>query len=110
MRAVIDTTSLVSFVRYYLPFDKDDKLKKLFEKKFKSGEIIILDKVFEESKLVAKGIVAKELKFLADKTKLVKTDVILPFPSKPFSPPFPPLHYLTYMRDNIPLSLSYFTA
>ncbi len=78
MRALIDTTSLVSFVRYYLPFDKEDKLKKLLERKFKSGELIILDKVFEESGRVAKGIVIKELKFLADKKKQVKTDVILP--------------------------------
>ncbi len=78
MRAIIDTSSLVIFVRYYLPFDKGDKLKKLFEKKFKLGEIIILDKVFEESKFVAKGIVLKELKFLEDKTKHIKTDIILP--------------------------------
>ena len=78
MRAVIDTTSLVSFVRYYLPFDKADKLKELLEKKFNSGELIVLDKVFEESGRVAKGIVTKELNFLADKKKLVKTDLILP--------------------------------
>lgn len=78
MRAVIDTTSLVSFVRYYLPFDKADKLKKLIERKFNSGELILLDKVFEESKYVAKGIAVKELKFLGDKTKHVKTDSILP--------------------------------
>ncbi len=48
MRAVIDTTSLVSFVRYYLPFHKVDKLKKLLEKKFNSGELIVLDKVYDE--------------------------------------------------------------
>jgi len=84
MRAVIDTTSLVSFVRYYLPFDKADKLKKLLEKKFISGELIVLDKVFEESGRVAKGIVTKELDFLDDKKKLVKTDLILP-PQKFFN-------------------------
>ena len=78
MRAVIDTTSLVSFVRYYLPFDKADKLKKLLEKKFNSGEVIVLDKVYDESKFVAKGIVTKELKFLAKSPKIVKTDLILP--------------------------------
>lgn len=78
MRAVIDTTSLVSFVRYYLPFDKADKLKKLLEKKFNSGEIIVLDKVYDESKFVAKGIVTKELKFFAKSPKIVKTDLILP--------------------------------
>lgn len=78
MIAVIDTTSLVSFVRYYLPFDKVDKLKKLLEKKFNSGQMIVLDKVFEESGWVAKGIVTQELDFLSDKKRLVKTDLILP--------------------------------
>lgn len=80
MRAVIDTTSLVSFVRYYLPFDKADKLKKLLEKKFNSGELIVLDKVYEESRFVAKGIVSKELSFLTKSTKIIKTDLILPEP------------------------------
>ncbi len=78
MRAVIDTTSLVSFVRYDLPFDKVDKLKKLLEKKFNSAEMIVLDKVYEESKFVAKGIVSKELTFLAKSPKVIKTDLILP--------------------------------
>ena len=78
MRAVIDTTSLVAFVRYYLPFDKNAKLKKLLERKFKSGELVVLDKVFEESGRVAKGIVIKELDFLNDKKLLVKTELILP--------------------------------
>ena len=78
MRAVIDTTSLVSFVRYYLPFDKADKLKKLLEKKFNSGEVIVLDKVYEESRFVAKGIVNKELKFLAKSPMIVKTNILLP--------------------------------
>ncbi len=78
MRAVIDTTSLVSFVRYNLPFDKADKLKKLLEKKFTSGELIVLDKVYEESKFVAKGIVSKELTFLAKSPKIIKTEILLP--------------------------------
>ena len=78
MRAVIDTTSLVSFVRYYLPFDKADKLKKLLEKKFNSGEMIVLDKVYDESKFVAKGIVSQELTFLAKSSKIIKTEILLP--------------------------------
>ena len=80
MRAVIDTTSLVSFVRYYLPFDKAGKLKKLFEKKFNSGEIIVLDKVYEESKYVAKGIVIKELTFFSKSNKVLNTQILLPQP------------------------------
>lgn len=80
MRAVIDTNSLLFFVRAYLPFEKEGKLKNFFQQKFNSGEIIVLDKVFEQSKFVAKGIVIKELKFLDDKKKLVKTELILPEP------------------------------
>ena len=80
MRAVIDTTSLVSFVRYYLPFDKSGKLKALLEQKFNSGELVVLDKVHDESKYVAKGIVNKELKFLEKSTMIVKTDLLLPEP------------------------------
>lgn len=80
MKAVIDTTSLVSFVRYYLPFDKQDKLKLLLSEKFEHGELIVLDKVFDESRFVAKGIVIKELDFLNKTSKHVKTNLILPQP------------------------------
>jgi hypothetical protein len=78
MKAVIDTTSLVSFVRYYLPFDKQDKLKLLLSEKFENGELIVLDKVFDESRFVAKGIVVKELEFLNKTTKHIKTTLVLP--------------------------------
>jgi hypothetical protein len=78
MRAVIDTSSLLAFVRYYLPFDNDGKLNNFFKEKFETGEIIVLDKVFEQSRFVAKGIVVDKLKFLNDKTKHIKTETILP--------------------------------
>lgn len=67
MNVVIDTSSLLSLVRYYLPFDNDDKLKKLIQAKVESGEIIVLDKVAEECGYVAGGVVLKDLPFLADK-------------------------------------------
>lgn len=35
MKVVIDTSSLIALVRYYLPFDKDDTLKIFFKKKLK---------------------------------------------------------------------------
>jgi hypothetical protein len=44
MNAIIDTSSLLAFVRYYLPFDKSGTFKKLFQTKFEKGEIIILIK------------------------------------------------------------------
>jgi len=52
MRVVIDTSSLLSLVRYYLPFDKNGVLFGLIKSKFASGEIIMLDAVYEESKFI----------------------------------------------------------
>ncbi|HNO71609.1 MAG TPA: DUF4411 family protein [Bacteroidia bacterium] len=78
MRAAIDTSSLLMLVRYYLPFEKNDKLRKLIEKKLNSGELIIIDKVHEEAKYQSKGIILKELDFLNEKSKHIKTSSILP--------------------------------
>jgi hypothetical protein len=78
MRVVIDTSSLLSLVRYYLPFDTDNILFNAFKTKFESGEIILIDKVFEECRFIAKGIVVSSLKYLDNKKIQVKTEEILP--------------------------------
>ena len=78
MRVVIDTSSLLSMVRYYLPFDKNQILYNLFESKVKSEEIIILDKVYEECKYTSKGLVLKSINYLNDKKIRVKTEELLP--------------------------------
>jgi len=78
MRVVIDTSSLLSLVRYYLPFDKNEILYNLIESKIKSGEIIILDKVYEECKYTSKGLVLKSINYLNDKKIRVKTEELLP--------------------------------
>ncbi len=84
MRAVIDTSSLVSLVRYYLPFDNKGILFKLIKEKLLKGEIIIIDAVHEECKYVSQKIVLKSLDYLADKEflreskLLVKTDDLIP--------------------------------
>jgi hypothetical protein len=78
MRVVIDTSSLLSLVRYYLPFDKNNILYTFIENKIKSGEIIILDKVFEECKFIAKGIIIEKLQYLSNKKIRVKTEDLLP--------------------------------
>lgn len=82
MNAIIDTSSLLAFVRYYLPFDKNLILKNLLKEKFESGELIIIDKIYFEIRANSKGIVIKELEFLLDKSKHIKTDNI--FPNKKF--------------------------
>ena len=76
MRVVIDTSSLLALVRYYLPFDKDDSLKNFINHRIETGGIIIIDKVFEESRFVSKGIILKDLN--PPKNKAVKTNEILP--------------------------------
>lgn len=82
MTVVIDTSSLLSLVRYYLPFDNEDKLKTLIQAKVESGEIIVLDKVAEECGYVAGGIVLEMLPFLSDKKNQTKTTEL--FPPKAF--------------------------
>lgn len=89
MKVVIDTNSLLSLVRYYLPFDKKGVLFNFFKTKIEKGEIIIIDKVFQECTYNSKGIVLKTLDYLNDKTFLksskvpYKTDSLLaPSPAK----------------------------
>lgn len=89
MKVVIDTNSLLSLVRYYLPFDKKGVLFKFFKGKIEKGEIIIIDKVFEECTYNSKGIVLTILDYLNDKSFLksakvpYKTDSLLaPSPAK----------------------------
>jgi hypothetical protein len=89
MKVVIDTNSLLSLVRYYLPFDKKGVLYQFFKKKIEIGEIIIIDKVFEECTYNSKGTVISTLNYLNDKEFLksakvpFKTDSLLaPSPAK----------------------------
>lgn len=89
MKVVIDTNSLLSLVRYYLPFDKKGVLFNFFKTKIEKGEIIIIDKVFQECTYNSKGIVLATLDYLTDKTFLksskvpYKTDSLLaPSPAK----------------------------
>jgi hypothetical protein len=89
MKVVIDTNSLLSLVRYYLPFDKKEVLYQFFKKKIEKGEIIIIDKVLEECTYNSKGIVISTLNYLNDKGFLksakvpFKTDSLLaPSPAK----------------------------
>ena len=89
MKVVIDTNSLLSLVRYYLPFDKKSVLHNFFKRKILEGEIIIIDRVLEECKYNSKGLVVETLSFLEDKKFLktakapYKTDSLLaPSPAK----------------------------
>lgn len=84
MKVVIDTSSLLSLVRYYLPFDKKTILYEVIKLKIANGEILVIDKIIEECEYTSKGIVLTTLTFLTDKAfnkkyKLpLNTEFILP--------------------------------
>jgi len=84
MKVVIDTNSLLSLVRYYLPFDKNLVLFNFIKGRITAGEIVIIDKILEECEYTSKGIVLKSLTYLADKSFLkanklpINTEYILP--------------------------------
>lgn len=89
MKVVIDTNSLLSLVRYYLPFDKDRVLFDFFQTKIEEGEIIIIDKVYEQCRYNARGLILSKLSFLSDKAFLKRakapftTEILLaPSPAK----------------------------
>jgi len=83
MKVVIDTNSLLSLVRYYLPFDKKGLLFEFIKSKIENGDIVIIDKVLEECMYNSKGLVLEKLPYLTDKTFLktakvpYKTDSLL---------------------------------
>lgn len=79
MAAVIDTSSLLSLVRYYLPFDKSGVLLRFFEEGVAAGEIVLLDKIIEECKYVAQGIVLRQLPSCTDKSCHQDTASLLPY-------------------------------
>lgn len=75
MKVVIDTNSLLSLVRYYLPFDKKGVLFNFFKTKIEKGEIIIIDKILEQSTFISKKIIVQKLDFLNDKNFLKKAKI-----------------------------------
>jgi hypothetical protein len=75
MKVVIDTNSLLSLVRYYLPFDKKGVLFQFFKKKIEIGEIIIVDRVLQQCAYNSKGIVLTALNYLNDKAFLKRAKV-----------------------------------
>ena len=87
MKVVIDTNSLLSLVRYYLPFDKKGLLFQFIKDKIEKGEIIIIDKVLEECTYNSKGIVISKLNYLKDKDFLKVSKV--PFKTESLLAPSP---------------------
>lgn len=82
MKIIIDTSSWVALVRYYLPFDNANIISTLIEEKVNNEEIIILSEVYSECKYQSKGIVIQELPFVLNKSYHTKTNEL--FPTKSF--------------------------
>lgn len=66
MKVVIDTSSLVSFVRNFAHFDPTGAYQ-FIKSKIEVQELVILDEVLKECKYQSKGIVVSRLDFLEDK-------------------------------------------
>jgi hypothetical protein len=72
---VIDTCSLISFVRYYLPLDSSKSLYDFLQDKIEQKEIIVIDEVYSECEFFAKGLVVDALPYLK-KHKVKTTECI----------------------------------
>lgn len=87
---IFDTSSFISLVRYYLPFDNNQKIYKHFKRSLVNGRIILIDAVLDECRYVSKKIVIEKLDFLNDKTFLkanhlpVKTHDLVPAAPRKF--------------------------
>lgn len=78
---IVDTSSLLALVRYYLPFDPQNKLYNFMKSQFESGSLQVIDAVFEELKYTSQGLILNTLKFLneAENSKqIINTEEILP--------------------------------
>ncbi len=103
MKVIIDTSSLLSLVRYYLPFDNKTKLFDFIKNEFENGNIIIIDAVYQECEYTSKGIILKTLDYL--KNKDFKKNYKIPFKTKDLLPPSTKKFY-NLLNDNFRTPLS----
>lgn len=103
MKVIIDTSSLLSLVRYYLPFDNNDKLFNFIKQKIENSSIVIIDEVLEECKVTSKQLVFKSLKYLTDKE--FKKNHKIPYKTKDILPPSTKKFY-NMVDNNFRTSLS----
>ena len=91
MRVVIDTSSLLSLVRYYLPFDKNRKLFEFFKQQIKVHNVIVIDEVLQESEYISSKIIVNTLEYLIDNE--FKKTYKIPIRTKDLLPPAPKRFY-----------------
>ena len=103
MKVIIDTSSLLSLVRYYLPFDHNSKLYKFIKSEFENGNLILIDAVYEECEYTTQGLVLKSLDYLNKKD--FKKTFKLPVKTKDLLPPSTKKFY-NLLNDNFRTPLS----
>lgn len=84
MVVIIDACSLVELARYYIPFDDEGVLSNFIQTKFAIKEFVLLDKIFDECKFVAKGLAVQALPFIAESQNITKTDTLIIHSPKKF--------------------------
>lgn len=67
MKYIIDTSTWVSLVRYYSPFDEGTVIYDFFENKISRGDFELLQEVSVECSYVSKKIVVNTLDFIKNK-------------------------------------------
>lgn len=87
MKVVLDTSSLLSLVRYYMPFDNENVLFDFIKSRLQVGDLILIDKVLDECKYISRNIVLKKLVFLEDKQFLRSSGI--PFKTESLLAPSP---------------------
>lgn len=91
MKLVIDTSSLISLVRYYLPFDTDAKLHTYVRNQIECGNWVVIDEVLNECKGTSQKLVVTWLDYLVDKDFCKEHD--LPVKTEFLAPPAPAKFY-----------------
>ncbi len=103
MKVIIDTSSLLSLVRYYLPFDPKSKLFRYMKSEIENGNLILIDAVYQECEYTSQGLVLKSLDYLKDKE--FKKKFKIPLNTKDLLPPSTKKFY-NLLNDNFRTPLS----
>lgn len=73
---LFDTSSLLNFVKYYLPFDEDSKLKEFLLQGFNENRFLLLSEVKIECERVSSGLIFNELAELKKIKPLKQADIV----------------------------------
>lgn len=85
MLGIIDTSSLVAIARYYLSIKDEVILLRFLENKFRSGELILLDTIYNEASRTQKGLAISCMDFLNDPAIRIKDADLVPLAPRKFS-------------------------